>query len=464
VIASEPLTERLRALWRRPLSFTTLVPVGTTSPAEVGARIAGLALLLKSGLASIGGLHTFRLVGAPPENPGGPARVLLNFVHDGPLDATLSGLVAAVGEPLAAAFAGADFSGRPIDLPPLLVGLRVPDRTFHLGAINRTVRETLDDARLAEALEAFSDVQLAAGKWGPGTPARTIRNELRDHVLAMPVEAGLPRGPAPGLTWAGRLLRFLDLLVTFAFPAIGVLAVHIQKAIARIKRPALRRLAWVAYGLWWIYGAFFTGLAFLGSRFLEIVEPDVVAAQPDAAKVGRIEAVEDLTITNEVTYWFPVKPTWVRQRVMLPIILWGSERGCRHFWTNGALAEIDTIHYARILQIDDGRTMLFMSDYDGSLDRYMIDFLGVGSSAVIPISSNVYGCPKTRWLFNPDDLSTFGPRLTSLLRLDQLETQVWYSAYPNLGVREILANAAVRDGLFAGDMSEAEASSWLASL
>ncbi len=460
---SEPLTERLRALWRRPLSFTALVPVGTIPAAEVQARITGLVPQFRAALPAVGGLHTFRLVAAPPELPGGAARVLLNFVHDGPLGSRLSSLVAAVGAPLASALAGADFTGRPADLPRLLVVNRVPDRTFHLGAIDRSVRDILAESRLVATLEDFSDARLASGDWGTGTPAEAIRRELRAHVLSLPLNLELPRAAAPGLPWTGRLLRFLDLLATFAFPSIGVLAVHIQKAIGRIAKPGLRRLAWVSYGLWWIYGAFFTGAAFLFVRFLEIVEPDVVAPQPDAQKVARIEAVEDLAITNEVTYWFAVKPTWVR-RALLRVILWGSERGCRHFWTNGALADIDTIHYARILEIDCGRTLLFMSDYDGSLDRYMIDFLGVGSSAVIPIASNAYGCPKTRWLFNPDDLGTFGPRLISLLRLVQLETPVSYSAYPNLGVREVLANAAVRDGLFAAEMSEAEARSWLSSL
>jgi hypothetical protein len=460
---SEPLSERLRSTWRRPLSFTALIPSGTNNVADLRARIAAVAPQFRAALPNVDGVHTFRAVAAPPAIAGGAARVVLNFVHDGPLDTVLSSLVAAAGGPLAAIVAGPDYHGETSELPGLLVARRVPDRTFHLGAINKSVRDILAENRLVDALEAFSDLRLAAGAWEPGTPAESIRREMREYVLGLSLEKELPRGPAPGLSWAGTILRFLDLLATFAFPSIGVLAVAIQKAIGRIPRPGLRRLAWVAYGLWWIYGALFTAAAFLFVRFLEIVEPDIVAAQPDAEKVRRIEAVEDLSITNEVTYWFPVKPTWVR-RVLLRVVLWGSERGCRHFWTNGALAEIDTIHYARILQIDGGRTMLFMSDYDGSLDRYMIDFLGVGSSAVIPISSNVYGCPKTRWLFNPDNVSTFGPRLTSLLRLDQLETQVWYSAYPNLGTREILANAAVRDGLFAEKMSEDDAGSWLATL
>jgi hypothetical protein len=104
--------------------------------------------------------------------------------------------------------------------------------------------------------------------------------------------------------------------------------------------------------------------------------------------------------------------------------------------------------------------MLFMSDYDGSLDRYLLDFTGVGSRAVIPISSNVKGCPKTRWLYGKDNPTTFGPRLQNLLRTYQLETSVWYNAYPFLTVRDVLVNGAIRDGLFAPAMSEEDAQRW----
>jgi hypothetical protein len=164
-------------------------------------------------------------------------------------------------------------------------------------------------------------------------------------------------------------------------------------------------------------------------------------------------------LKNEVTYWFTVKESWARRQLMTLVLL-GSEGGCRHLWTNGELSGIDTIHYARLLQLADKRVMLFMSDYDGSLDRYLIDFMGVGSRAVIPISSNVKGCPKTRWLYGKDDPTTFGPRLRNLLRTYQLETSVWYNAYPTLTVRDVAVNAAIRDGLFAPAMTEEDAHLW----
>lgn len=458
----EPIWERLRALWRRPCSFTAFVPIPGLSQGELNDRLRSLGPRFEDALAGAAGLHTLRLVALPAGPPGGPARVLFNSMRDSSLNLHFAVIIAAAGPLLAEAFRGAAFSGEPEDLPALLMSCRVAEMTVHLGSINASVADILAERRLFEAIEAGLDEAVRLARWPPGTSAEKIRRELRAHVLSLPEDRDLPKSARPALSWTGRVLRFVDLLITFAFPAIGVLAEHIQNAIKRIKDARVRRLAWLAYGIWWIYGGLFTGLAFLSVRVLEWIEPDRMAATPGPAKVARLEATEDLAVINEVTYWFPVKATLVR-RILLRIILWGSERGCRHFWTNGALSGINTIHYARIIEVDAGATMLFMSDYDGSLDRYLIDFLGVGSNAVIPIASSASGCPKTRWLFNPADPATFGPRLTSLLRLDQLETPVWYRAYPNLTVDDTLKAMAVRNGLFAAKMDESEAADWLAN-
>lgn len=461
--ATESWGERLRASWRSPQSLTALIPLVSASREEVQARLEQLAPHTVRALGAVDDLHSFRLLAAPPAPGMAGVRILLNSVHDRPLAEHLPRLVAAAGDLLVAALAGAEFSGRPEDLPGLLVRCRVCENTFHLGAINKPVSEILAERRLREAVEAFADERIERGDWPAGTAAERIRRETRDHILAQPSGADLPRGPAPTITAGAKLLRFGDLLLTFGFPAIGVLARYIAIAIRRIADPAARSAAWLAYALWWIYGAAFTGAAFLGVRFLEKTEPDIVAPPADPAKVARLEDAEDRQPINEVTYWLPVRNTWVRRR-LLGVILWGSERGCRHFWTDGELAGIDTIHYARILQVDAGATMIFLSDYDGSLDRYLSDFTSVGSGAVIPISSSLAGCPKTRWLFQPADPGTFGPRLRNLLRLHQLETPVWYNAYSDLSVRDILANAAVRAGLFVAEMSEEAAANWNARL
>ena len=459
---TETWTARWRAIWRRPRTFTAMVPVGSQSVEDVNARLARLAPEICRALAQVSGVHTVRLLAVPPASGDAPTRVLLNFVYDRPLEEHLPVFLGAVGALFVAAFEGEGVSD--VDqLPALLERYRVREHTYHLGSINRTVEDILADQRLLETVEAYADDKMASGVWNVDTSPELIRRQIRAFVLSQPAEAKLPTEPAAPLSFFARVVRLVSLAITFAFPAIGVLAPHIAKAIRRIESRGWRDMAWIAYGLWWIYGALFTGAAMVFVRILEKVEPDVEAPPPDPEKVKRLEDVEDLHLKNSVTFWLPIRETFVR-RVLLRVILWGSERGCRHFWTHGALADIDTIHYARIMPVDGGRTMLFMSDYDGSLDRYLMDFLGVGSSAVIPISSNVATCPKTRWLFNPEDVPEFTRRMRSLLRTYQLEIPVWYSAYPNLSVRDVLSNGALRDGLFVEHMTDEAAAQWLARL
>jgi hypothetical protein len=330
---------------------------------------------------------------------------------------------------------------------------------MHIGAIRRTLADIRLDRELREEIGAFAARSLAADRWPADTPAETIRRDIREHVRAEARHRPLPTGPAIPLSTLGRALRCVDFVTTFAFPAMGTLSTDITIAIERISDRGRRELTRIAYRLWWLYAGIPTGIALAGVRWLELREPDLELPPADAAKVERLESVEDLRLKNEVTYWFTIKESWMRRQLMT-VVLWGSEGGCRHLWTNGELSGIDTIHYARLLQLAKKRVMLFMSDYDGSLDRYLLDFTGVGSRAVIPISSNVKGCPKTRWLYGKDNPTTFGPRLQNLLRTYQLETSVWYNAYPFLTVRDVLVNGAIRDGLFAPAMSEEDAQRW----
>lgn len=451
--------ERRRATWRGPRSFTALVPVAGVPLPELLTRLRELNTRLLESLRQVDDLHSFRLVAVHPEENTATVRVLLNVVHDRPLEIHGPALLRAVGPLLTTAFATSARTPTVAELPALLMRHRVRERTLHLGAIGLTVQDILANQRLKVAAETFVDQQLAAGVWTRDTPAEVIRHATRDALLARPSHENLPRGPLSPIAWPARRRRFVDLVASFAFPALGVLHSEIRPAIQRVPSPARRfAYAW-AYRLWWLYGSLPTALAMLGVRLLERLEPDLPTPLPDEEQLQRLEASEDVDPKNEVTLWFPVRPTWLR-RTLMRVILWGSERGCRHFWTDGRLSKIETIHYARILQVDRGETMVFLSDYDGGLNRYLGDFIGEGSNAVIPISSSVAGCPKTRWLFRPENPDEFGTRWRNLIRRYQLETSVWYSAYPLLTVAENLANVAFRNELFAANLPTEAAQQW----
>jgi hypothetical protein len=451
--------ERLLATWRSPLSFTTLIPVLARTEAELAGLLGGMAGEFERVLPAVEDLHSFRLV-VVPANAGGlrQVHVLMNLVHDRPLDDHLGALLAAAGPLLVRAFAFTGIS-HPAGLPALWKRHRVRQNTMHIGAVRRTLAEIRLDQALRDEIGHYADAQLAANRWPVNTPAETIRRDIRTHILHAARTRSLPTGPAPARSKLGKLLHSIDFLTTFGFPAMGTLSTDIGIAIDGIADRGRRELTRLAYRLWWIYAGIPTGLALAGVRWLELREPDLELPPAEPEKVERLESVEDRRLKNEVTYWFTLKESWARRQLMT-VVLWGSEGGCRHLWTRGELSGIATIHFARLLQLADKRAMLFMSDYDGSLDRYLLDFTGVGSRAVIPISSNVKGCPKTRWLYGKEDPTTFAPRLRNLLRTYQLETSVWYNAYPTLTVRDVWVNARIRDGLFAPVMSEEDAQAW----
>jgi hypothetical protein len=69
-----------------------------------------------------------------------------------------------------------------------------------------------------------------------------------------------------------------------------------------------------------------------------------------------------------------VKPGWFR-RITLATVLWALDYAARHVYNNGNLAGIRTIHFARWVFLDDKRRLIFASNYDGSLESYMDDFI-----------------------------------------------------------------------------------------
>ena len=57
-----------------------------------------------------------------------------------------------------------------------------------------------------------------------------------------------------------------------------------------------------------------------------------------------------------------------------------------------------TIHFARWVFIDGKRRMFFASNYDGSLESYMDDFIDKVAWGLNLVFSNGVGYPRTSWL------------------------------------------------------------------
>jgi hypothetical protein len=102
--------------------------------------------------------------------------------------------------------------------------------------------------------------------------------------------------------------------------------------------------------------------------------------------------------------------------------------------------------------------MLFVTNYSGGWDSYLDDFIDLASWGLTPIWSNTKCFPRTRLLFagGSRDRAAF----KSFVRNSQLETLVWYRAYPQLTLLNVNRNSAIRDGLFR-QMSPGDQWRWL---
>jgi len=452
----EDIRDRWDSGWRSPSSFSTLLPSAISDPQQLDHLLATREAAILTALAGIDDLHALRIVVVPPE-PGHGPRLLLNSVADSTPRQQQRRLAAVLARHLH------DIVGsealEPAAFAALLGRHRIREATLFHASPGLSLRQIREDARLRHVLrEWIRDLRAA------GTLDRMSLDEARLHARLHVQSLNDPTcasGTAPPVK--GRWRRCLDLIGTFLFfPLLGVLGKDIQLAVCALQ-PGVNRVAGaLLVALWWLYAAPFTALAFIGVRTMEILEPDFEPPPAPEKKLHRLEAVEDARTKNELTIWFPVKPT-VWGRLLMRLTLFGSERGTRHLWTRGTLAGAQNIHFARLLLADGGRRMVFMSDYSGSFDAYIDHFIGVGGNtrAVVPISSRVFGCPQTRWLYFPKDTASFRTRWRAMVRSYQLQAGVRYVAYPDLSANDILSHQRMRAGLFAENLSAEALEDWV---
>lgn len=125
----------------------------------------------------------------------------------------------------------------------------------------------------------------------------------------------------------------------------------------------------------------------------------------------------------------------------------------------GHLGEIGTIHFARWVTIPGTRDLVFFSNFGGSWESYLEDFITRAHAGLTAVWSNTAGFPRTRNLFQGG--ATDGERFKRYARQSMLHTPFWYSAYPALTTSNIRANARIRRGI-ALARTEADAVDWLA--
>jgi hypothetical protein len=385
-------------------------------------------------LARFAGLHFASIVLADGARLRSP-QLILEANVDGTAEAWLAALVAAAPAGLDALYAsspGYPGGGEPGVVWSWLVERIVRPRAYHIGATGRSVDRITAERRLHEAIASLLDDQDRGGDLKEAPP-ETVRDRIEQYVAAHPDLAWALHPAPPRQTRRERL----------ACRARAAAVVTGAVLLAPVLVPMLLVAAAVLV-------------------VKEQLDP-VQTGPPDPEAVRAIECNEDLPghVGNHLASVIPVKPGRLRA-ALLPAVLFGVNLVARVTATKGKLGGIPSIHFAHWTLIDDGRHLVFLSNFDGSWESYLGDFIDKAALGLTAVWSNTVDFPRTRLLAFAG--ARDGPRFRQWARAHQCRTDVWYSAYPDLTMPAIDNNSAIRDGLATGGLDPEETQRWLRRL
>ena len=176
--------------------------------------------------------------------------------------------------------------------------------------------------------------------------------------------------------------------------------------------------------------------------------------------MDELASLEDHTTQNPFMAVGFVKPGRFRE-LTLRVVVFAISYVTRHVLNRGDLAGVKTIHFARWVFLDGLRRMYFSSNYDGSLESYMDDFIDKISWGLNIVFSNGYGYPRAKFLVfggSRDELA-----FKDYLRCHMARVRVWYAAYGHLTADNIARNERVRAGLYA-DLDPDQELAWVQEL
>jgi hypothetical protein len=342
---------------------------------------------------------------------------------DGPGRECLAGIAARAGPGLREIFSHCQSFGRDADLMAWMLTHDTPPAARYVNWLGRTVRQIREEDALHRALAAR--VPRAPVD---GAAAQRVRRELVEFVRAEQGAGRLALTPPEPTPPAWRVATLAHLI---GVPLLGLLLLPVLIVLSPLLLVAL--------------------------RIHETRDPEI-SPRPDRQALHRLQALEDRDITNQYTALGLVKPGPFR-RWLLTALLVLVDYAARHVFTRGHLGRVQTIHFARWVFIDDKQRVVFTSNYDGSHQAYMDDFINKVAWGLNLLFSNGVGWPRTRWLIKG------GARIEQSFkryqRRHQLPTEVWYKAYPGLALVDLKRNQRIREGLEQASMSDAQALAWL---
>lgn len=418
------------------------------------------------------GVH-FLSITTVPGDARSCAFLVIESSHDGNKDSAIRCLAKRIPETLKEVFAAANIEA-PQDSDKLVrflekrsietgQGLWAAPGLNHRGVPGMTVDRILKEHALAEAVRT----KIAGSRGNASALAKlkairqwVAKNQTHSAMLELDDMSFLAPAPEPlGLWSLGKLT--LRGLWTFTWPYL---------IVASLMTALITILAWCSGGLLHGLGigllvlvsavvvlAAILGLLYLRLRAKEKAdEPDDSA--PHAAVLRDIREIEDGGEVNHFAGISVMKPGPLR-KLALRIAFWIISQLAQLQFRPGFLGDLGTIHAARWVLLPKTDKLLFFSNYSGSWESYLEDFITKAAKGLTGVWSNTCGFPRSTNLFFEG--AADADRFKRWARRQQRPSYFWYSAYPNKTAHSIRLNAAIRHGLISAS-TEDEAAEWLA--
>ncbi len=292
----------------------------------------------------------------------------------------------------------------------------IKNTSVYIGAPGRSLQQIKDESRLRNYLRDYLDfLSLKSGT------AKEIHEKLRTKILAES-DFDFVKKPVkmPKINWLGMAPLCLILLILSPLLIIWILMVQ-----------------------------------FFYERKDEVFT--MKRSQLDNQALSTLETYEDLYNQNQFTQLVEMKPGIVRLITINGMFMLANGL-IKFFFVKGKLMGIPTIHFARWVLFDDNKRVLFFSNFDGSWQQYLGDFIDKSGWGLTGIFSNTKVFPKTKFLLTGGAYDE--EHFLAWSRHSQLPTDVWYCAYPHLSIKNVNNNTKIRT-LLMKNLSEKQAAKFL---
>lgn len=300
-----------------------------------------------------------------------------------------------------------------------------PSAASYVNWIGRTVRQIQEERQLQHFLaKQLKSIRLN----DPQQPLRTIRQKLLSELHLE--------------QHAGRL--------TLSSEQRTPLRVHLRRLVDLVLVPIVLLAAFPVL-------LCTVPLIFIYLRIIEARDPDI-DIRPSPVHVQELSKIEDFHVSNQFNVFGDVKPGLFRY-ILLKSVMAVVNYSARVLYRKGFLARVRTIHFARWVFLNEGKSMYFASMYDGSLESYMDDFINKTAFGLNLTFSHGVGYPRTSWMLKGG--AEHEQQFKDTLRRHQLPSAVWYSAYPGLTAFDLARHARIRQGVEKYPRTEDDIRLWL---